>query len=144
MGISRLVFGKMFRFSGTTASDGKVHRNAGAEPGLEDISGGNSSKSSKDGRNQPVERGYRQPQPLIPDTGEAVCEAFRSDADRLVGMGAGSESVHYHHRLAESARHKEIGDVFYSSRGPNTDNGGPDKIQPQHKNVRNVQSQLWH
>jgi len=34
MGISRLVFGKMFRFSGTTASAGKVQGAGACSPGL--------------------------------------------------------------------------------------------------------------
>jgi hypothetical protein len=43
-------------------------------------------------------------------------------------MCAGTESVHDHHRFAEPSRHKEISDVFYSSRSPDTNAGYPDKV----------------
>ena len=103
-----------------------------AEAFLEIVGGGNVAHAPEDERGYPVEGGDEEPEPLIPDAGQADLVRSSGHRDRLVGVGAGAEVVHDHQPAAELASaHEVVAGAVHLPGRPQADAGDAQEIEDQ-------------
>src|SRR5690606_5509867 len=74
---------------------------------LEEVTGRDCAHAPELRRDEPVEGRGKEPQPLVPDAGEAVGVRFGRYTDSIVAAGAGAEGEEGHEQLAEASAANE-------------------------------------